>query len=278
MGVKRGYYDRGAGALAAERYKVAQGLDSERDPASYIGGAKYRYFEMPAAIFDDTRLEPIDVRAYGILFDAERGGETHISLARIGERIGREAAAAQRSIQRLESAGWLKTVEDTNGRCRLYRLTPLIGEQGTAPKPPPRMEGVIEQTPSADDEGSQQTPSTGDSQPPPSVTKTPPTGGDLSIRSLSVSLARVGARENGSTENKDDDARQSLLEALTRCPLNGRTPEAEADHLLRRFPTLKTLLVAHLNDALAEKNENPIAYADRMTQRGESPKQAVRVA
>jgi hypothetical protein len=127
------------------------------------------FVPLPVAMLDDTRLEAIHVRAYGVLLaiDVDRDGRSLISLTRLGRRIGRDARSAERIVCKLEETGWLKTIDPGNGRCRSYDLlTPVTNRHGT---PDTNRHG----TPDTDIQG---TLSTGDGQPCLSVTETLYTG------------------------------------------------------------------------------------------------------
>jgi hypothetical protein len=66
-----------------------------------------------------------------------------------------------------------------------------------------------------------------------------------------------------------------LIDLLRRCPLNGKTAEEEAAWIVRRWLShQRRAFAGHLHDALDEKLDDPISYADRMTQRGETPRVA----
>jgi hypothetical protein len=204
-----------------------------------------------------------------VLLDCHRDGRSKIGWIRLGQRLGVSRSTAMRIMLELQKAGYVRNRETMNGKSASYELfaTSIADDTGQDTLTSTTVDTGLSQTgikSGADQyQNGRPTSITGDTQ---------------SIRSLDLSLARARARATGPAENKDDDARQSLLDVLARCPLNGTTPQAEADRLIHRLPGLTKLLIAHLNDALRENHPNPIAYADPLTQRGESPKPLVQVA
>jgi DNA-binding MarR family transcriptional regulator len=234
----------------------------KRELASYVGGAKYDYFEIPKRIFDDDRLEPVDIRVYGVLFDAERGGKARISLLHIGQRAGRGERAAERSIRRLESAGWLKRVEDANGRCRVYRLTPAIGEQGVNAKPPPSADRVAKKTPAI-----------GDTEPLPSVTKTPAMDDQPPNRSLSSSLSYD---DDDLKKTRETESRDALLEELRRRSNDEKTAEGmtavfDSARDLNGEPLSPISCRLHFRHTIAKGIRDPLKFAVEQCVRGISP-------
>lgn len=93
---------------------------------------KYRFAALPIDLLNDGRLDALDKIAFAVLLDASREGFCEISELRLGERIQRSEATARRVLRRLEATGWIVTVKQVNGVCRVYRLlTPSTDVRGT---------------------------------------------------------------------------------------------------------------------------------------------------
>jgi hypothetical protein len=217
------------------------------------------FAKLPVALLNDENLDPIDVRVYGILraVDFDNDGISLISLLRIGERVFRSERTAERSIRRLEKVGWIESLDNGIGLCKSYRLV----------TPAKHVGGGEALTAAVDDGGKARTPAIGDPQRLSSLTQTPVTGDQQPRRYLNsfpdgTQLTRKKTR---------DDARPDLLQLLAECQLDRETAEREADRLLRWFPHLEGHLVGHLRYAVSAKLDDPVEYAARQTQRGETP-------
>jgi hypothetical protein len=205
--------------------------------------AEARFVKLPVALLNDGRLDATEVATYAVMRDASREDICRISLPQIGKRTRRKERAAQRSVRRLQAAGWIETIESAIGRCAVYRLltpateyggsstkTPATNGRGVYPKlhatpdpdPTPEERAAdikhireigerlgIRRTPVVNGGG---TPVVGDTQPPPSVTKTPAIDDVLPRRSLDCSLERAHARASFDKENDDEnDAVEALI-------------------------------------------------------------------
>jgi hypothetical protein len=203
----------------------------------------YRFAPLPIALIDDSRIEAIDVLAYGVLLaiDVDGDGVACISEDRLGVRIRRSTDTARRAIRRLEAAGWIEIVDNGNGYCRQYRLT----------------------TPSTDATGA---PSTDAADPLHPCHPAPSTGATQPIR-----IPRIFSKDGFTKETTTKTTLDELLELLRRCPLKDRMAEEEADRLVHRLPGLERYLVANLRFALEANMNSPIEYAARQAQRGDLP-------
>jgi len=167
------------------------------------------------ALLNDGRLDATEVATFAVMADASRDGICRISLPQLGKRTRRKERAAQRSVRRLQAAGWIETVESAIGRCAVYRLlTPATEYGGSSTKTPatngrgvyPKLHATperlgIRRTPVVNGGG---TPVVGGTKPPPSVTKTPAIDDVLPRRSLDDSLERAHARASFDKENDDE--------------------------------------------------------------------------
>jgi DNA-binding MarR family transcriptional regulator len=133
----------------------------------------YRYPPVPIEMFNDDRLDPVDVKAWGIMWDASRAWLSTISERRLGQRLRRSEDTVRRIIRRLAAAGWIEIVDHGNGRCRDYRLlTPATNATSASSsdvKTPGVHAGGSTATPSTDapdrSHPSPKTPSVGAAQP-----------------------------------------------------------------------------------------------------------------
>lgn len=88
---------------------------------------------VPLALLNDRRLMHIDIRAFGILraIDVDNDGVSLISLERLAERLFCGVRTAERSIRRLERAGWIRSIDPGKGLCKSYQLlTPVTDDGG----------------------------------------------------------------------------------------------------------------------------------------------------
>lgn len=130
----------------------------------------YRYAPLPVQMLNDSRLDPADVVAWCIMWDASRAGISTISERRLGQRLRRSEDTARRVIRRLAATGWIEIITHGNGRCHDYRLlTPRTGARGSDVKTPGIHASGAEVTPSTDAPErlhvSSETTSTGAAQP-----------------------------------------------------------------------------------------------------------------
>jgi hypothetical protein len=88
-------------------------------------------------MLDDDRLNPVDIKAWGIMWDASRAWLCTISERHLGHRLRRSPETARRIIRKLAAAGWIKIIDRGNGRCRDYRLlTPGTNARGSDAETP----------------------------------------------------------------------------------------------------------------------------------------------
>jgi hypothetical protein len=222
----------------------------------------------------------VEVRAFAVMVDAASEGLCKISERRLGERIFRGEDTARRVIRRLEGAGWIETIEGTNGRCHVYRLlTPNTDAAGSNTE-----------TPCIDTGGSAMSSRIDALNPLHERRETSGTHAGLSRRSL-YSLSRADQQEKN-----DDDAERDVRdhlrfsELLAQADTGGGDEEevgadrtSEADRLLRRWtgPSDRDRLLGHLVFALSDPSHDGknlaqrIAWAEHQTQRGEPVRQSL---
>lgn len=235
----------------------------------------YHFAALPIDVLNDQTLQAVDVRAFAVMLDASRGGICQISERRLGDRIFRSEDTARRVIRRLEKAGWIQTIDDTNGRCHVYRLL----------TPSTNAEGCHMETPCTDTGASATTSRTDALSPLHECGETPGTRAGLPRRSL-----YSYPRDDGQ-EKKDDDGERDardhdrLMELLAQAGTGSGNEEevavnraSEADRLLRRWPRLpdRDRLLGLLAFAVTDPTHDGknlaqrIAWADEQTRRGES--------
>jgi hypothetical protein len=218
---------------------MAKARDVEND--SDAGAGLGRFVMLPVAVLNDPRISANAVRALGVLLDCNFDG-SKISLDRIAQRLVFSRATARRAINELIKVGHVRNREP-NGKCPVYEiLTRSAGGTGTGTK-------------SA-------------AHPCQARDRARTVGGTLTKRN-SLNLLPTG--KTTLNETKDEDARDQLLAALADCGLDEETAKKEAMRLRHWFPGLSRLLVGHLRYAVSEKLADPIRYAEKQTQRGETP-------
>jgi hypothetical protein len=146
---------------------------------------------IPVVLLNDRRLKHIDVRVVGVLraIDVDNDDVSLVSLERLAERLFCSVRTAERSIRRLERAGWILSIDHGVGLCKSYLLTPV------------RCDG-----------GAVGTTAVGDAEPPSSVTRASVTGDKQSICSLNSFL------ENPDKKDGKDDELRTLVEKFASLP------------------------------------------------------------
>jgi len=203
-------------------------------------------------VYNDATISPLAFLAFAVILDCIEKGTNlgRISLETLAKRLRCVRKTAWTAVQQLERAGHIRNIAP-RGACATYQvLTRVTDDTGR---------GVAAYTGSSVKNGADpckngpSTRVTGDTHPirNPNL----PKGDDLKKTTTAATL-------------------DELVDLLRRCSLSGTTAEEEAAYLVRRFPRQQAPLLGHLRDALDQKLENPIDYADRMTQRGETPRGA----
>ena len=112
---------------------------------------RYHWAPVPVEMLNDDRLNPVDIAAWGIMWDASRAWLCTISERRLGQRLRRSPDTVRRVIRKLAATGWLEIIDYGNGRCRDYRLlTPGTNARGSNLKTPSIHAERSEATPSID--------------------------------------------------------------------------------------------------------------------------------
>jgi hypothetical protein len=73
-------------------------------------------------------------------------------------------------------------------------------------------------------------------------------------------------------KDRENEARQRLLEILAEQQANLKEAEKDVDWLLGRHPQSHAILIGHLRDAINTKHPKPVEYVDERTGRGEAPR------
>lgn len=203
---------------------------------------------LPVALLNDGRLKHIDVRAVGVLraIDVDNDDVSLVSLERLAERLFCSVRTAERSIRRLERAGWILSIDHGVGLCKSYLLTPVRGD-GSAVG----------------------TTAVGDAESPSSVTRTPVIAGQQPIRCLNFLLEDPDQKDGG------DDELRALVENLRPClPSDPRDQDyvlKEARRIADLLPGKLHLFIGHLCVARRAGHQRPISYAVNQTKRAARP-------
>ena len=165
-----------------------------------------RFAKIPFSLVNDLRLSGEAIRAFAVLRDVEYDGVCKISLRRLGQRVGRQEKATARIMRSLKETGWVEAVDETNGRCCIYRLkTPIATDGGLLTAPAIRDGGGSAETPALRDGGTNQTPAISNTGPPSSMAQTPVMDDLLPISSLNSLL------ESDCLQKNDDEERDQQL-------------------------------------------------------------------
>lgn len=89
------------------------------------------FARMPVAVFGDRRLSVRDIRVLGVLYaHADGRGRCWPSVAAIADMTGLDRRDVQRTLRRLEAAGWVAVHPGTGrGHSSSYQVPPVDGER-----------------------------------------------------------------------------------------------------------------------------------------------------
>jgi hypothetical protein len=161
---------------------------------------RYHWAPVPVEMLNDNRLNPVDVAAWGIMWDASRAWLCTISERRLGQRLRRSPDTVRRIIRKLAATGWIKIIDRGNGRCRDYRLlTPCTNARGSDVE-----------TPGAHAAGSEATPSTDAPDPSHTCPKTPSTGAAQPRDHLYDYQGRETLKNQNEKQITPEQARQNI--------------------------------------------------------------------
>ena len=161
---------------------------------------RYRWAPVPVQMLNDDRLNPINIAAWGIMWDASRAGLSHISELQLGRRLRRSEDTARRIIRKLAATGWIEIIDNGNGNCRDYRLlTRRTNARG----------GDLN-TPGANAGGSEVTPGTDAPDPSHLRPKTPSTGAAQPRSYLDIYQKHEASENQNEKEITPEQARQNI--------------------------------------------------------------------
>jgi hypothetical protein len=224
-----------------------------RPRRSALGPAKgipYQFAPVPVEMTCDTSISDGAYRAYGNMMAIRKNDLCTISLKRLAERLGKTERTAFAYVHELISGRYIEPINPKNGRCGRYRLVALSPANGFSGTNSP------------------------EGQPLKSLARITANGFSGTIAngfSHPRSIDYLPREDDVEKKNRENAARQGLLEMLADLQPNLVDAEKEVDWLLRRHQQSHSILFGHLRDAINSKHPKPIEYADEQTSRGAVP-------